>query len=192
MKAAIIVVDMLQDNFRDEHHLPITSNARVIIPTINRLLKESRQRGFPVVFSCDSFLPGDFIFQGKMKPHSLRGTPGAEVVKDLIQEPSDIIVPKRRFSAFFKTDLDMTLRGLQVDTVAVTGIATHVCVLATALDALCHDLKTIIIEDCCAAPTPEIHQRTLDNYRRNPLYPLFRVMTTQEFLSELKAPSSQT
>jgi nicotinamidase-related amidase len=192
MKPAIIVVDMLQDNFRDEHHLPITSNARVIIPTINRLLKESRQRGFPVVFSCDSFLPGDFIFQGKMKPHSLRGTPGAEVVKDLIQEPSDIIVPKRRFSAFFKTDLDMTLRGLQVDTVAVTGIATHVCVLATALDALCHDLKTIILEDCCAAPTPEIHQRTLDNYRRNPLYPLFRVMTTQEFLSELKAPSSQT
>ena len=86
----------------------------------------------------------------------------------------------------------MTLRGLQVDTVAVTGIATHVCVLATALDALCHDLKTIILEDCCAAPTPEIHQRTLDNYRRNPLYPLFRVMTTQEFLSELKAPSSQT
>jgi len=184
MKAAIIVVDMLQDNFRDEHHLPITSNARVIIPTINRLLKESRQRGFPVVFSCDSFLPGDFIFQGKMKPHSLRGTPGAEVVKDLIQEPSDIIVPKRRFSAFFKTDLDMTLRGLQVDTVAVTGIATHVCVLATALDALCHDLKTIILEDCCAAPTPEIHQRTLDNYRRNPLYPLFRVMTAQDFLSD--------
>jgi nicotinamidase/pyrazinamidase len=185
MKPAIIVVDMLQDNFRDEQHLPITSNARAIIPTINHLLKESRQRGFPVIFSCDSFLPGDFIFQGKMKPHSLRGTPGAEVVKDLIQEPTDIFSPKRRFSAFFKTDLDMTLRGLFVDTVAITGITTHVCVLATALDALCHDLKTIILEDCCAAPTPEIHQRTLENYRRNALYPLFRVMSAEDFLSEI-------
>ncbi len=184
MKPAIIVVDMLQDNFRDEHHLPITSNARAIIPGINDLLKEARRRGFPVIFSCDSFLPNDFIFQGKMKPHSLRGTPGAEVVKDLIQEPTDILVPKRRFSAFFKTDLDMTLRGLQVDTVAVAGIVTHICVLATAMDALCNDLKTIILEDCCAAPTPEIHQRTLDNYRRNPLYPLMRIMTAEEFMKE--------
>jgi len=184
MKPAIIVVDMVRDNFHDEDHLPITAQARTMIPALNRLLEESRQRGIPIIFACDSFLEGDFIFQGKMKAHSLRGTKGAEVLEDLHQAPSDIFLPKRRFSAFFKTDLDMTLRLLQIDTVAVTGIATHFCVLTTALDALCHDFRAVILEDCSAAPTPEMHQQTLDNYRRNPLYPLLRVMDSAAFLSE--------
>ena len=105
-------------------------------------------------------------------------------MEGLDQAPTDIVLPKRRFSAFFKTDLDMTLRLLQIDTVAVTGITTHFCVLTTALDALCHDFRAVILEDCSAAPTPEIHQRTLDNYRRNPLYPLLRVMDSSAFLQE--------
>ena len=92
-----------------------------------------------------------------MKAHSLRGTPGAEVLEDLDRTPADIFLPKRRFSAFFKTDLDMTLRLLQIDTVAVTGLATHFCVLTTALDALCHDFRAVILEDCSAAPTTEMH-----------------------------------
>jgi nicotinamidase/pyrazinamidase len=184
LKPAIIVVDMVKDNFHDEDHLPITAQARAMIPALNRLIEESRQREIPIIFACDSFLEGDFIFQGKMKAHSLRGTKGAEVLEDLDQAPSDIFLPKRRFSAFFKTDLDMTLRLLQIDTVAVTGIATHFCVLTTALDALCHDFRAVILEDCSAAPTPEMHQRTLDNYRRNPLYPLLRVMDSAAFLKE--------
>ena len=185
MKPAIIVVDMVQDNFHDADHLPITAHARAMIPALNRLLRESRQQGIPIIFACDSFLEGDFIFQGKMKAHSLRGTPGAEVMEGLDQAPQDIVLPKRRFSAFFKTDLDMTLRLYRIDTVAVTGIATHFCVLTTALDALCHDFRAVILEDCSAAPTPEIHQRTLENYRRNPLYPLLQVMDSTSFLQEI-------
>lgn len=184
MKPAILVVDMVQDNFHDEDHLPITAHARAMLPALNHLLRESRRKGAPIIFACDSFLEGDFIFQGKMKAHSLRGTQGAEVLEDLERTPADIFLPKRRFSAFFKTDLDMTLRLLQIETVAVTGIATHFCVLTTALDALCHDFRGVILEDCCAAPTPEIHQRTLDNYRRNPLYPLLRVEDSNIFLQE--------
>jgi len=65
-------------------------------------------------------MKGDFIFNGKMKSHSIRGTEGAEVVADLNPEPTDIILPKRRFSAFFKTDLDQTLRLLGVDTLVAT------------------------------------------------------------------------
>jgi len=184
MKPAIIVVDMVKDNFHDKDHLPLTAQARAMVPPLNRLLRASRKKGAPIIFACDSFLEGDFIFQGKMKAHSLRGTAGAEVLEDLDRTPADIFLPKRRFSAFFKTDLDMTLRLLQIDTVAVTGIATHICVLTTALDALCHDFRAVLIEDCSAAPTPEMHQRTLDNYRRNPLYPLLRVMESEAFLGE--------
>jgi nicotinamidase-related amidase len=169
---------MVRDTF--EHDYPITPHARAIVPKVNELTAWARRRDHPVVFACDSFLPDDFIFGGKMKPHSLRDTPGSEVASELPRAASDVILPKRRFSAFFKTDLDQTLRTWGIDTVLVCGIATHFCVLATALDALCHDFQAIIIEDAAASYKPEIHEQTLDLYRKNPLYPLLQVLSVEE------------
>jgi nicotinamidase/pyrazinamidase len=183
MQGAIIVVDMLEDPLGEEHCYPIAAHGRAIIPTINHLTTEARRCHWPVIFACDSFLPDDFIFGGKMTPHSLRGTPGAQPVAELTRERDDQVLPKRRFSAFFKTDLDQTLRTKGVDTVAVCGISTHFCVITTALDALCHDFRTVIIEDATAAYSPEIHEQTLSLYRRNPLYPLLQVMPAAEWLA---------
>ena len=182
MKPAIIVVDMLKDTFKESSRLPITQEARQIIPNLQRLLKESRKRNYPIIFACDSFLKEDFIFKGKMKAHSLRGTEGSEVVDDLKPEPTDMVLPKRRFSAFFKTDLDQTLRTFGVDTIVVTGITTEVCVLTTAMDGLCHDFSVIVLEDGCASRNQEIHQGCLNLYREFALYPLLRIMTVNEFL----------
>ena len=151
MKPAIIVVDMLKDNIKEGSRHPITVEARSILPNLQKLLSESRKRNFPVIFACDSFLKEDFIFKGKMKVHSLRGTKGSEVVDELRPEPTDTVLPKRRFSAFFKTDLDQTLRVLDVDTIVVTGMTTEVCVLMTAMDGLCHDFSAILLEDCTAS-----------------------------------------
>ena len=147
MRPAIIVVDMLEDTCAEGLDLAITSEARAIIPTVRELLEASRSRMLQVIFACDSFLEGDFIFRGRMRPHSIRGTSGAHVVSDLAPEPSDIVLAKRRFSAFFKTDLDQTLRTLGCDTVAVCGITTNVCVLATVLDALSHDFEVVRVTE---------------------------------------------
>ena len=182
MNPAIIVVDMLKDNFKKG--TPITTEALGIIPHIKRLLDHGRNRTWPIIFACDSFLEGDFIFQGRMKPHSIRGTRGTEVIEDLNPLATDSILQKRRFSAFFKTDLDQTLRTQAVDTVVIAGISTHVCVLLTALDALSHDFRSVIIEDCCAAHKKEVHQAVLNLYRDFPLYPLFRILSLEEFLAE--------
>ena len=184
MKPAIVIVDMVKDNLRDEY--PIAQEAAAIIPNINRLLSEARTLGVPVIFACDSFLPEDFISRGKMKPHSLRGTEGCQVTEKLEVKPSDIYLPKRRFSAFFKTDLDQTLRTWGIDTVAVGGITTNVCVLMTVMDALCHDFYVVWLEDCCAAHKRQVHEATLNLYRKFALWPLLRIMTSEEFLKELK------
>ena len=184
MKPAIIVVDMVKDNIKEGSRHPITLEAKSIVPNLQRLLGESRKRGFPVVFACDSFFEGDFIFRGKMKIHSLRGTEGSEVVDDLKPEPTDIVLPKRRFSAFFKTDLDQTLRVLGVDTIIVTGITVEVCVLMTAMDGLCHDFSAVLLEDCTASKSKEMHRTCLGLYRDFALFPLLRVMTLEEFLRE--------
>ena len=70
---------------------------------------------------------------------------------------------------------------------AVGGISTHFCVLTTVMDAICHDFKAVLLEDCSAAYPEGLHKQTLDCYRRNPLYPLLRVMSSKELVSELKA-----
>ncbi|MEJ2068031.1 MAG: cysteine hydrolase [Deltaproteobacteria bacterium] len=184
MRPAIIIVDMVKDSFRKEQQLPITREAQPIIPRINDLMHKGRALGIPIIFACDSFLPDDFIFKGKMKPSSIRGTEGAEVTGLLEVREGDVTLPKRRFSAFFKTDLDQTLRTWKCDTVVVGGITTNVCVLMTALDALCHDFSAILLEDCCAAHKREVHETTIENYRKFALYPLFRIMTAKDFLRE--------
>jgi len=176
---------MIVDNLPKEDHLPLTIEARSIIPRLNYLLKEARKRDCLVVFASDSFLKEDFIFRGKMKPHALRGTPGAEVIDEIIKGPDDIFLPKRRFSAFYKTDLDQTLRSKEIDTVAIAGISTSFCVLSTAFDALSNDFRTCIIENCCAAHKKEVHQQIIDIFRKTPLYPLLTIVDSERFIKSL-------
>ena len=181
MKFAVIVVDMLKDSINRGSNTEALRAARSIIPRINRLTEGARQAGLPVIFANDSFLPGDFIFQGLLKEHALRGTEGARVTDELHQANGDIHLPKRRFSAFFKTDLDQTLRLYGIGGVAVAGINSHWCVLHTAFDALSNDFCAYIISDCCASYRADVHEMTMDIYRKSPLYPLFQVMTLAEF-----------
>jgi nicotinamidase-related amidase len=125
-------------------------------------------------------------FQAKMRPHSLAGTPVAEVAPELDRGPEDLWLPKPRFSAFFRTGLEDWLKARKVTLCAVAGITTNFCVPTTAMDALCCDFKVVILEDCTTAATESIHRQTLDIYRKNVLHPLFRIMTSEQFLAELK------
>jgi nicotinamidase/pyrazinamidase len=184
-KAALLVIDMVKDSLDPGKNLPITPSALRIIEPINRLAESFRSASRPVVFATDAFRREDFIFTGKMKPYSLEGTPGAEVADELKQEEEDLWLPKPRFSAFFRTGLDEWLKTRGVTLCAVAGITTNFCVLTTAMDALCCGFKAVILEDCTAASTEAVHGQTLEIYRRNALFPLFRILTSEQLLSEL-------
>lgn len=186
-RPALLIIDMVKDNFREEKKLPITPHARRIIDPINGLIRAFRDQAWPVVFSTDAFSKQDFIFKGRMEPHSIAGTPGAEVIGELDLREGDLWLPKPRFSAFFNTELDHWLRNAGVSLCAVAGVATNFCVLTTVMDALCHGFKAVLLEDCTAAISKTIHDKILEVYRRNPLYPLFRVATSDELVRELRA-----
>lgn len=185
MKPAIIVVDMLKDNVDLDSPSTIGVEGHKIIPHLQQLLAAARGKKLPVVFANDSYLPYDFLWQSIMKPHAIRGTAGAEVIDELMPQPTDIIVPKRRFSAFCKTDLDITLRELGVDTIVVCGITTEVCVMITAFDGMSNDFRAIILSDCCASRSPESKDWALGLHRKSPLRPLLKIMTLAEFISSL-------
>jgi nicotinamidase/pyrazinamidase len=140
-----------------------------------------------VVYSTDSFHREDFIFKGRMRPHSLAGEPGAEVLDELDRKPEDIWLPKPRFSAFFNTNMAERLKDMGVTLCAVGGIATNFCVITTVMDALCHDFKAVLLSDCATSWSKEIHEQSLNIYRKNPLFPLFRVMDAKSFSTELIA-----
>jgi nicotinamidase-related amidase len=185
-RPALIIIDMVKDNFDEHRNLPITPYARKIISPINSLIRIFRERKFPIVFATDAFHKGHFFFSGRMKPHSLAGTAGAEVIDELDRREEDCWMPKPSMSAFFKTGLEGWLRDRHVTLCAVCGIATNFCVLTSAFDALANDFKAVLVEDCSAAASEKIHAATCEVYRKNPLHPLLRVMTSEEMIEEMK------
>ena len=103
MRFAVIVVDMHKDAFKGhpDHH--IIKGFRSIIPPIKDLVEEGRKLGGLIIYTLDSYLEKDFLFTGKMGPHALRGTEGEELIADLQVKQGDMVLRKRRFSAFFRT-----------------------------------------------------------------------------------------
>lgn len=178
---AVVVIDMTLDNVEKNLHTGIGMEARKIIPNIQSVVSYARRRARKVIYACDSFLPQDIIFRSRLRPHNLRGTGGTKVIPELQPQPGELVIEKRGFSAFFRTDLDLSLRSLGVDAVVLTGISSLVCVLATAFDAIANGFAATILSDCTAAHSPEIHKSILAVYRDTPLHPVLSVMSSEEF-----------
>lgn len=181
---ALVVVDLIKDNVNLRGDNPLDREAARILPTIRAMAEHFRRNSGRVIFACDSFMEGDFIFKSRIPPHAIRGTLGDTPLDELGMEAGDLYLPKRRMSAFYKTDLDQTLRTWGVDTVAVCGIVTNVCVLLTAFDAVQNDFHAILVSDACACHSRELHESTLKNYEKMVLTPIFRVMNSAQLLEE--------
>ncbi len=185
MKPAIIITDMVEDFIRLDGPLPVGEEGLKIIPKLQELKAICREKSLPFIYANDALLPNDFLFNSRMKPHGIRGTAGVQVIDELKPESSDLIVHKRRLSAFFKTDLDITLREWGIDTIIVGGVATEICVLSTAYDGVSLDFKAIVLEDCCASRFRQTHSNIITVLKASPLYPLLRVTTLAEFVQEI-------
>ena len=70
---------------------------------------------------------------------------------------TDIVVTKRRVSAFAGSDLEVILRGLDIQHLVLTGIATSGVVLSTVREAADKDFKMTVIKDLCADFDQEVH-----------------------------------
>ena len=72
-------------------------------------LARARAAGEPVIYLTDNHVPDDAEFK-VFPPHAIAGTKGAEIIPELAPEDDEDVIPKRRYSGFFGTDLDITLR----------------------------------------------------------------------------------
>ncbi|VTU22230.1 Peroxyureidoacrylate/ureidoacrylate amidohydrolase RutB [Variovorax sp. SRS16] len=151
---AVLVVDMENDFCVEGGAMVLPGYEKLIGPQL-AVIDAARAAGAPVVFITDAHRPGvhrdrEFL---KRARHCIEGTWGSRVVDALKARPDDHYVIKRRYSGFFGTDLDMTLKDLEVDSVVVMGVVTNICVRSTVHDAFFLGYRVFVPEDCVAAPS---------------------------------------
>lgn len=159
-RKALIVIDMLNDFVEEGGTLYVGGAGRRVIPVIARALEKVRSDKWPVVYLCDRHQPADREFQ-MFPPHCVAGTHGGKVCAELTPRDGDFIIPKRRYSGFFGTDLDLTLRELGVDELVLTGVCTNICVLYTAADARMRHYKVSVLKDGVASFDEKAHEFAL-------------------------------
>ena len=101
------------------------------------------------------------------KAHNLEGSPGTEIIPELLDPRDYVINNKKRLDCFFGTDLEILLRTLNTETVVLMGINTNTCVLNTAFSAFNRDFQVVVISDCVASMYGEdLHVLGLENVKR--------------------------
>ena len=157
--AAVLVVDMLQDFV----YGALTCERAVnIVPATAKLLDAAREAGIPVIFCNDCHLPKIDRELEIWGEHAMAGTPGAEVIPELKKCDKDYVVPKRRYSGFFQTDLDILLKELGVDTVIMTGLHAHMCVRHTSADAFQLGYNVVVAKEATDSFTEQDYLYGLD------------------------------
>ena len=168
MSVALIVVDALRAFF-DPDGLHFYPDVSAVQPPLGRLLAAARDRDRLVVHAVERHRRGlrDFE-QPKLPEHCLVGDRDAEFWPPFapVERDNEIVVPKRRYSAFFATDLALVLREQGVDTVVVAGVKANVCVRATCQDAFAHGFAVVLPTDATNSNRPELGRASVEDVSR--------------------------
>lgn len=143
-RSAVLVVDVLGGS---NEVLPVLAD---MVANSVAIVKAARAAGVPVIFADDAHVPGLDRELELWGDHGIAGTEDAKPAATFEVGEGDYVIPKRRYDAFFQTDLDLTLRELGVDTLIVVGADTNICVLQTLAGAYFRAYKTIVAADATA------------------------------------------
>jgi ureidoacrylate peracid hydrolase len=172
---AVIVVDMQNDfaapgGMFDRAGLDISMIQKVVGPTA-QVLASARAAGIKIVYLKAAFQPDLSDLGGPDSPsrmfipgigQTVRAPDGAEsrilirdtwntdIVPELEPQVNDVVIYKSRFSGFYQTDLDATLKQWGTKYLIITGCTTSVCVESTVRDAMFRDYLCVLLADCMA------------------------------------------
>ncbi len=93
----------------------------------------------------------------------IEGSPESEIHRDLAPLPSEKVVLKHRYSAFYNTDLETILRCLKIEDLVITGIMTNMCCESTARDAYFRDYRVFFLADGTGSINEEMQVASLLN-----------------------------
>jgi nicotinamidase-related amidase len=141
----------------------------VVIPNTARLIAQCRARGVEVIFARIACLKQDgrdrslsqkkpgfnYLLLPKDRPDSL-------IVDELAPRGDEIVVTKTTDSALTGTNLRLILSNMGIRNVVVAGIFTDQCISSSVRSLADESFNVVVVEDCCAAATDELHRRELE------------------------------
>jgi ureidoacrylate peracid hydrolase len=167
-RSAVIVVDMENDfaakgGMFDRAGVDISGAQKVIAPTA-KVLAAARQAGLKIIYLKMGYRPDlsdlgaiDSVnrtrhlkFGVGQKIQAPDGRESRLLIRDTWN--TDIVIYKTRFSGFYQTDLDATLKKFGIKYLIVTGVTTSICVESTVRDAMFRDYLCVMLRDCMSEP----------------------------------------
>jgi len=182
LTAALLVIDMQRDFLDPEGYIARSgvdvAALRAVIPNVQRLLETARGSGIRIIHTREGHRPdlsdlttvkarrasraGAAI--GSLGPLGrllVRGEPGHAIVPELAPLPSETIIDKPGFGAFYATDLEHVLRTAGIRALTIAGVTTDICVHSTLREAIDRGFECVTVGDACAAAEPTIHAAML-------------------------------
>jgi len=169
-RAALIVIDIQAGTFvqktDDERAIPHMQDYDARMLKSRAVIDKARECNVPVIFIQEIHRANLVDFgrelDGDEDIHCLDNNPDTDLAKEQMGFiPGDYHIQKRRYSAFFGTDLEILLRGLKVQTLLLVGGLTDVCVHYTFVDGHQSDYFCRVLEDCVAGSSLEAHEASL-------------------------------
>lgn len=181
-RTALLLVDVINSFFEpgQPNHYP---GVEAVVPPMRALLKAARASGAVVVHAAEKHRPEFHDFEWKKLPvHHLDGAHDADFFGEFRPEgPRETFVYKRRFSAFFATDLALFLAEQGVTRVVIAGVKTNVCIRATAQDAFASGFEPVIPREATNSNRPHLAEASLEDIDRY----MGRVVTLDEAIGML-------
>ncbi len=163
---ALVLVDMIRAFFdpRGEFYYPA---AQDVLPGVRRLLEAARRGGRLVVHAHEVHRASLVDLEGtKLPQHCLEGTLDIEFAPGFEPADREVDLVKRRYSAFFGTELALLLNEQGVRRVTVAGVKTNVCIRATVQDAFANGFEPILVHGAVSSNRPHLHDASLEDIER--------------------------
>lgn len=158
MSPVLIIIDMEKGFFVKEG---LAVQADTLIKNINDLISSFRNKKLPIIWIRQTMKAdlSDAPLGNKKSGNAtvIENTESSEFLDGLDFQDDDTVVIKKRYSGFFQTSLEETLKNLNTDLLIMCGINTHACVRTTVIDAYQRDYEVVIAKDCVGSYDPEHH-----------------------------------
>lgn len=153
------------------------------LPAIRRALQAAREGHRLVVHAREGHQKGEPNFELiKLPEHALMDSFHRELAEGIEILPGEVDLRKRRYSAFFATDLALMLAEYGIKQVVLVGCKTNVCVRATAQDAFGYGLDVVVPREAVASNRPHLHEASLEDIERY----IGRVVPLEEAIALLR------
>ncbi len=158
VKIATVIVDMQEDFFLHER---LKANRDLLTKNINELASLTRSSNSLLIWVRQEYSPDLSDAPANVRENGIRivisGTSGADFLKELEIHKEDATFVKKRYSAFFGTELHNFLSNKGIRNIVLAGVNSHACIRTSAVDAYQHDYEVVFALECIDSYDLEHH-----------------------------------